>query len=75
MLTSDFLERYAEQIDLPGKKAKEVEVLLNVIYSHGTTQQVSGIIWYIPASCPTGNEAASPIFMCAYDTAGKQREA
>lgn len=41
MLTSDFLERYAEQIDLPGKKAKEVEVLLNVIYSHGTTQQVS----------------------------------
>ena len=55
MFTSGFSERHAEEIDLTGKKAGEVEVLLNIIYMycHGTTEdeEVSGIVWYIPASC------------------------
>ena len=52
---SGFSERHAEEIDLTGKKAEEVEVLLNIIYMHSyeTTEaeDVSGIVWYIPASC------------------------
>lgn len=41
MFTSDFAEKDAEEITLPGKKAKEVEVLLKVVYSHGRAQKVT----------------------------------
>ena len=42
MFTSDFAEKDAEEIALPGKKAKEVEVLLKIVYSHGRAQRVTG---------------------------------
>lgn len=42
MFTSEFAEKDAEEIALPGKKAKEVEVLLKIVYSHGRAQKVTG---------------------------------
>lgn len=42
MFTSDFAERYAKEIELPGKKAPEVEVLLKIVYTHGKGQRVTG---------------------------------
>ena len=41
MFTSDFAEKDAEEIALSGKKAEEVEVLLNIEYSHGRAQDVT----------------------------------
>ncbi|XP_031566424.1 BTB and MATH domain-containing protein 38-like [Actinia tenebrosa] len=41
MFTSEFSERNAEEIPLPGKREKEVEVLLKVIYSYGKIQGVT----------------------------------
>ena len=42
MFTSEFAEKDAEEIALPGKNAKEVEVLLKIVYSHGRAQRVTG---------------------------------
>lgn len=42
MFTSEFAEKDANEIALPGKKADEVEVLLKIVYSHGKAQQVTG---------------------------------
>ncbi|KAK3699154.1 hypothetical protein QZH41_011867 [Actinostola sp. cb2023] len=41
MFTSEFTERTAEEIPLPGKRVVEVEVLLRLIYSYGKVQSVS----------------------------------
>ncbi|XP_020899579.1 kelch-like protein 30 [Exaiptasia diaphana] len=41
MFTSEFAERTAEEIPLPGKHVNEVEVLLKLIYSYGKVQTVS----------------------------------
>lgn len=41
MFTSDFAEKDAEEIALSGKKAEEVEVLLNIVYPHGRAQDVT----------------------------------
>ncbi|XP_031566426.1 actin-binding protein IPP-like [Actinia tenebrosa] len=40
MFTSQFLERTANEIPLPGKRANEVEQLLKVIYSDDAKQEV-----------------------------------
>ena len=40
MFTSPFAERSANEIPLPGKRQNEIEVLLRLIYSNGTRQQV-----------------------------------
>ena len=42
MFTSEFAEKDAKEIALPGKKAAEVEVLLKIMYAHGKAQQVTG---------------------------------
>ena len=42
MFTSDFAEKNAKEIELPGKKAREVEVLLNVVYTNGRGQKITG---------------------------------
>lgn len=42
MFTSDFAEKDAEEIELPGKKSREVEVLLKIVYTHGRGQKVTG---------------------------------
>jgi len=42
MFTSDFAERDAKDIELPGKKAQELEVLLKIVYTHGRGQRVTG---------------------------------
>lgn len=40
MLTSEFVERDAKEITLPGKKADEIEVLLKIMYSQGRARQI-----------------------------------
>lgn len=42
MFTSDFVERDAKEIALPGKKADEIEVLLKIMYSQGRARQITG---------------------------------
>jgi hypothetical protein len=42
MFTSEFLESTAQKIPLPGKRAKEIKVLLNLMYSCATKQNVTG---------------------------------
>ena len=42
MFTSDFAEKDAKEIELPGKKTPEVEVLLKIVYTHGKGQRVTG---------------------------------
>lgn len=48
MFTSEFVEKDAEEITLPGKKARQVEVLLRIVYSHGRTQKVTGSFFTPP---------------------------
>ena len=42
MFTSEFVERDAREITLPGKKADEIEVLLKIMYSQGRARQIRG---------------------------------
>ena len=42
MFTSEFAERTAEEVPLPGKRVEEMEVLLKLIYSYGKVQGVTG---------------------------------
>ena len=42
MFTSEFAEKDAKEITLPGKKAAEIEVLLRIVYSHGRAQKITG---------------------------------
>lgn len=41
MFTSDFAEKDAKEIELPGKTAREIEVLLNIVYTHGRRQRIT----------------------------------
>ena len=45
MFTSDFSEKEAREIPLPGKCADEIEILLKLVYTHGKNPQVSGILY------------------------------
>ena len=56
MFTADFAEKNAKEIELPGKKAGELEVLLNVVYTHGSGQKITGKGFYRMA------HAALPLF-------------
>lgn len=42
MFTSEFVERDAKEITLPGKKADEIEALLKIMYSQGRARQIRG---------------------------------
>ena len=63
MFTSEFVEKEAKEIALPGKKAEEVEILLKIIYSHGKEQRVTGTYFSLPLPPPPSLLWASALIL------------